>query len=111
MLTIKNRTNSPYQIRLADGTTDMLPARGELTADVCPQHLPLYRALGYFEIVEVVDPLDHDGDGKKGGSTAHEPSDDLTKLRQEYQEAVGKRPFMGWDAAELQKRIDAALEA
>ena len=33
----------------------------------------------------------------------------LAKLRADYQEVVGKRPFNGWDAAELQKRIDEAL--
>ena len=36
-------------------------------------------------------------------------SDDIEKLRADYAEVVGKKPFNGWDAAELQKRIDAAL--
>lgn len=42
------------------------------------------------------DPLDHDGDGEKGGSKAPEPTDDLKALREEYREKVGKRPFPGW---------------
>lgn len=33
------------------------------------------------------------------------PAEDLTVLRAEYQEAVGKRAFHGWGAAELRKRI------
>lgn len=33
----------------------------------------------------------------------------LAKLRADYQEVVGKRPFSGWSAAELQRRIDEAL--
>jgi len=36
-------------------------------------------------------------------------AEDLSKLRSEYQELIGKRPFMGWDAAELQRRIDEVL--
>jgi len=54
------------------------------------------------------DPLDHDGDGKKGGSVA--PADGLAELRAEYAEKVGKRPFAGWSAEELQRRIAAAEE-
>lgn len=54
-------------------------------------------------------PLDHDGDGRKGGSKPVNDSKQLKKLRAKYQEVVGKRPFSGWDAAELQRRIDEAL--
>lgn len=31
---------------------------------------------------------------------------DLKELRAQYKEVVGKNAFTGWDAAELQKRID-----
>lgn len=34
--------------------------------------------------------------------------DDLSALRAEYQEVVGKRPFHGWGADELRKRIAEA---
>jgi len=53
MLRIKNLTNSPYPILLADGSKELLPARGEIDADIHPQHLPLYRSLGYFVISNV----------------------------------------------------------
>ena len=33
----------------------------------------------------------------------------LNKLRAEYTELVGKKPFAGWKADELQRRIDEAL--
>lgn len=33
----------------------------------------------------------------------------LSKLRAEYTELVGKKPFAGWKADELQRRIDEAL--
>lgn len=36
------------------------------------------------------------------------PMDDIAALRDEYLAAIGKRPFNGWDAAELRKRISAA---
>ena len=49
---------------------------------------------------------DHDGDGKTGGSKAAD--EDLTALRREYQEKLGKRAFAGWDAAELRKRMAEA---
>ena len=53
MLRIKNLTNSPYPILLADGSKELLPARGEIDADIHPQHLSLYRSLGYFVISNV----------------------------------------------------------
>ncbi len=53
------------------------------------------------------DPLDHDGDGHKGGSTAPAGGDDLKAARAEYEAVLGKRPFPGWDLATLQEKIAA----
>ncbi|AYD00019.1 hypothetical protein [Neorhizobium sp. NCHU2750] len=65
--------------------------------------------LGYAEPLKnatpTADPLDHDGDGRKGGSTAPEPDEALTALRAEYQALAGKRAFSGWDAEALQAKI------
>jgi len=36
------------------------------------------------------------------------PPDYLAALRAEYEAALGKRPFMGWDAATLREKIAAA---
>lgn len=55
------------------------------------------------------DPLDHDGDGRKGGSKPAEQGEDLTKLRADYQEVYGKKAFHGWGADELRAKIDAKL--
>lgn len=33
---------------------------------------------------------------------------DLTALRKQYQEVIGKKPFAGWDAETLQAKIAAA---
>lgn len=35
-------------------------------------------------------------------------ADDLAALREQYQAAVGKKPYHGWDADELRKRIAEA---
>lgn len=102
--TIKNLVNSPYDIKLVGGKVARLPARGEITVDVDPFHMPLYRALGYFQITE----------GKPKAKRARKPKAPpdpaLLKLREEYADLFGKQPFMGWKADELQKRIDAELE-
>ena len=58
----------------------------------------------------MTNPLDHDGNGEPGGSKIPDGDKEaLNKLRAEYTELLGKKPFPGWDAAELQKRIDEAL--
>lgn len=38
---------------------------------------------------------------------AAEPAADIAKLRADYKALTGKNAFNGWDAAELQKRLDA----
>jgi hypothetical protein len=50
--------------------------------------------------------FDHDGDGKPGGSKA--PEGDIAALRAAYTDKLGKRPFPGWDADELHRRMAAA---
>ncbi|PSJ60752.1 hypothetical protein C7I85_11970 [Mesorhizobium soli] len=57
------------------------------------------------------DPLDHDHDGKKGGSTKQEPSTELSELRAAYQAKLGKKPFGGWDAETLKAKIAEAAGA
>lgn len=39
---------------------------------------------------------------------ARRDDEELSALRVEYQEVVGKRPFHGWDADELRQRIAEA---
>lgn len=39
------------------------------------------------------------------------PSDDLSALRDQYQAVVGKKPYHGWDADEMRKRIAEADKA
>lgn len=53
------------------------------------------------------DPLDHDGDGKKGGSTAGRDVEAMRALRAEYERVVGKKPFSGWNADVLRQKMAA----
>jgi hypothetical protein len=50
--------------------------------------------------------LDHDDNGREGGSKS--AGGNLTALRAEYREKLGKNPFNGWDAATLREKIAAA---
>lgn len=53
------------------------------------------------------DPLDHDGDGKKGGAVNID--DDTVKLRAEYLELTGKSADGRWKADRIRAEIDKAL--
>lgn len=53
------------------------------------------------------DALDHDDDGKAGGSKA-QTGDEIAALRAEYEAKVGKKPFNGWNADQLREKIAAA---
>lgn len=51
------------------------------------------------------DPLNHDGDGHKGGSVAQPRTEDLAAVRAEYEAVVGKRAYHGWTADDLRQKI------
>lgn len=53
---------------------------------------------------EAIGPLDHDGDGKKGGSVSA-TGGDLTGLRATYLAKFGKKAFNGWDADKLREKL------
>lgn len=74
MHTIKNLLNSPYPVLLADGTQDILPARGTLeNVEIHPMHLPLYKSLGYFQLTEGGDQIE------VAGENVPEPVDETPK--------------------------------
>jgi hypothetical protein len=56
---------------------------------------------------EAIDALDHDADGKKGGSKKQSADDDLSDLRSEYAKKFGKKPFNGWNADTLREKLEA----
>jgi hypothetical protein len=56
------------------------------------------------------DPLDHDGDGRKGGSKPGERGEAIDAQRAAYQAKFGKRPYHGWDAETIAAKIAEAGE-
>lgn len=63
-----------------------------------PRYARVLRKMGYAEPeVAVAEP-------------APSPEDEMRALREAYEEALGKRPFMGWDAETLREKIAAAGE-
>jgi len=106
---LKNLSAIPYDISTLSGPA-ILPANGEITVDLSAFEIEVMHHSPDIEISEA-DPLDHDKNGKKGGSTAAESTDDLDRLRAEYKELAGKKAFSGWKADRLQSEIDKLLAA
>lgn len=93
MVTVKNLTNSPYDL-MGKGGTVRLPAFGEVSGEFTCDYLQLLEASMAVKVIETPN------DAAEG---------DLARLRAEYTDLTGKKPFGGWGAEELQKRIDTAL--
>ncbi len=74
--TIKNLSGIPLDVATLNGPA-ILPAYGEITAELGAYDADALRASPYIEISEV-DPPDHDRDGKKGG--AHKASPKTHKV-------------------------------
>lgn len=60
---------------------------------------------------ELVDPLDHDADGEKGGSLPDDPDEELQALRVRYEELAGKKPHHMMKAPRLIEEILKLEEA
>jgi hypothetical protein len=105
-LVVRNLVNAPFDIESLDGPL-LLPALGESEpARFTEDQVLIMQASLALEIIETAPAKAEDASGSEDGETR-----DIVKLRAEYHELVGKRPFHGWDAAEIQKRIDEALSA
>jgi len=104
----------PYASNVAGETAGFLPEIAKALVKKGIAHLPSDApaasevATGPEMTTRKFHPLDHDKNGKKGGSPKPAADDDLTAARQEYREALNRQPFHGWDAAELRKRIAEA---
>jgi hypothetical protein len=57
--------------------------------------------------VPLGDPLDHDGDGKKGGTKAEPKNPELAALRKQYKEKFGKGTSPKWDADTIRAKLAA----
>lgn len=123
MITIKNRTNSPYDLPTTAGVA-RLPAFGEVSRPIPGE--PGEFEPGYVDILEAsmvvtvirdavpnAEPVGNWQNGKpvsdKKVKTSKEVDPELAKLRKDYADLTGKKFYHKWDVSELQKRIDAAL--
>lgn len=56
----------------------------------------------------VLEKLGHTRPAAPKVAVPEEPANETAALRAEYEAIVGKRPFMGWDAAKLREKIAEA---
>ena len=68
-----------------------------------PRYARVFGKLGY-DRADIVSDDAAAGDPAGTGGAA----DDLEQLRAEYQAALGKKPYHGWDAATLREKIAEA---
>lgn len=109
MVTVKNLTNSPYDLPTVDGFV-RLPAFGEVDGDFTDDYVHLLEASMAVKIIHA-EAKEQKAKKVKAASKGKAADPALAKLRKDYSELTGKKPFGGWDAEELQKRIDGALGA
>jgi len=81
-----------------------------------PRYARVFGKLGYSRSDLSADQQDEpaapaDPAAPPAPAAPEEASADLTALREQYHAALGKKPFHGWDAAELTKRIAEAGQA
>lgn len=103
MATIKNLTNSPYDLDAVGGVA-RLPAFGEISDDFEPAYLQSLRDCGLYEVTDSTpSPLDHDRNGKPGGVKVAAPLTDAEEgeligamtddeLRDFIERKTGKKP-------------------
>ena len=98
---------SPKDVRVLEAIGKA--KRGRPAADVpeIPETLRNTVASTAPATTEAAHPLDHDGDGAPGGSIK-QADPDIGAVRAEYQTKTGKRPFPGWDIAQLRRRMGDA---
>lgn len=100
--TLKNLFGFPLDVATASGPA-ILPAKGELSGvELGALDAEIMRQSPYIEMTE-------DGDVKKPAVHQTPDEDQMTKLRADYLEVVGKRAYHGWSAEELQAKIDEKL--
>lgn len=106
--TIKNLSGFPLDVPTLAGPA-ILPAHGELeSVDLGALDVEVMRQSPYVEITE--------GEAKapkpkKAAKKKAAPDPEVVRLRGEYTDLAGKKPFAGWKADRLQSEIDKLLAA
>lgn len=109
--TLKNLSGIPLDVPTPNGPV-ILPANSELTVTLGALDAAIMQQSPYVEISEgdkpSHDPLDHDGDGRKGGS---KPASDreIDDLRSQYEELFGEVPDRRWGDKRIREAIDSKL--
>ena len=99
--TLKNLSGFPLDVPTLSGPV-ILPAYGEVIAELGAFDAEVMRQSPYVEMIE-------GGKMAEAKQTNKADDDKMAKLRADYLEVFGKRPFHGWSAKELQEKIDAKL--
>ena len=107
---LKNLSGFPLDVATLSGPM-ILPAYGEIpAADLDALELAVMQESPYVEVSEArhkTGPLDHDGDGKKGGSVpADQAGAEIEDIRARYAELSGEEPDGRWGEKRLQAEID-----
>jgi len=99
---VRNLVNAPFELPSLEGIL-ILPALGETgpTQFSDEQVLIMRASLGIAIQEAEATPT--------AGPASVASGAELGRLRSEYAELVGKKPFHGWSTEDLQQRIDAAL--
>lgn len=110
MVTVKNLTNSPYDLPTVDGFV-RLPAFGEVDGEFTDDYVHLLESSMAVKIIKAEEKTKARVKKAKAAKNAKTVDPALAKLRKDYTELTGKKPFGGWGAEVLQKHIDGALGA
>lgn len=75
--TVKNNSSAPHDLMTIKGRVAVL-AGSSVEVELAPEVVPVYDSVPFFDVIAAKsaenkatnhrDPLDHDGDGRKGGS-------------------------------------------
>lgn len=107
-LIVRNLVNAPFELPSLQGIL-ILPALGETEPARFSEEQELVMSASLA--LELSEVRDVSREERKASGSTDEDKSALVRLRGEYSELTGKKPFHGWNALELQKRIDAALAA
>ena len=107
---LRNTSSVPLDIATLNGPA-ILPAGGEITVELSAFEIEVMHHSPDIEIVatDAVAGTAKTTRKKVRNAAKKDVDPDVLRLRKDYLDLVGKKPFGGWDSTELQKRIDAKL--